>query len=217
METIKSLLQVPIFWPALALFTILVIRRSRGRCGIFSWVEIGLAVAVLLLGGWQVVRSAADSRQQSAFIGDLQMKLEAATASASQAQQTIAELKSRTAWREITEDQARDFTALLWASPKEKVSVGYVVDDPEVAHYALALSQMMRKAGYEAPETLKGMIPLSPMGAPIIGVKISAKSPNDIAAGGLQQGLRRIGVNIKGRINSAQEEAVLVIVGRKSL
>ncbi len=229
METIKSLILAPVVIPAF----LLVVLVLAGRLGCvsdqtnrdaFFLVEMALAIIILLLGSWQAVRSVADTRQQTAFIESLQEQLKAEIARAAQAestgavaQRTIEELKTRTAWREITDDQAHEFSTLLWASPKEKVSVSYVTDDPEVAKYALELSQMMRRAGYDAPETLKGMIPLSPMGSPIVGVKISARRADDIAAGGLQQGLRRIGVNIKGRINPAQAEDVLIIVGRKGL
>jgi len=227
MENFKSLLVNPIVVPAFFLTVVVLWRRfSRIQLNrdIFSLVEMALAIVILLLGSWQAVQSAEHIRRQTRFISGLQEQLNVEAARAAKAESTAAaaqrmvdELKIRTAWREVTEEQARDFSTMLWATPKEKVSVSYVTDDPEVAHYALALSQMMRRAGYDAPESLKGMIPLSPMGRPIVGVKISAKRSDNVAAGGLQQGLRRVGVDIKGRINSAQDEDILIMVGRKSL
>jgi hypothetical protein len=82
----------------------------------------------------------------------------------------LGRLQQKLAWRVITDEQAEHFKAIVAGAPRGKVSMTYLSNNQEVMNFAYQLAQLLRHAGYDAPEGLDGMTSFMPIGGAMVGV-----------------------------------------------
>ena len=134
---------------------------------------------------------------------------------AAEARLELERLKSRLAWRTITDEDATKFVAFVAAAPKCKTPITYLTNDEEVAGFVMQLAQLLRRAGYEAPSGFSEMTSRMPIGGVMVGIILNIKDANDQAAIALQRGLEAIGIDAPARLRSQQNERIEIDVGAK--
>ena len=182
-----------------------------GTIGIFWGGGVRDRFVALRLSGNTTATAKANEAAARANERTASLEKDAATA-----QVELERLKSKLAWRTITEASAETFKRLVADAPKAKINISYLTNNEEVVSFITQLAKLLRSSGYDAPASLSEMNAFMPIGGLTIGVTISVKSEQDKAAAALQNALKTIGIEAPGRIQATIPDGQIEIkVGAK--
>ena len=134
---------------------------------------------------------------------------------AANARLSVEKLKSKLAWREITETQTAEFCGAVVGLPKTRIVMQYQNTDQEAASFAAQLCEMFLKAGFDAPDAFDKMYGVSPTGGMMIGVNMKVSDARDKAGVGIQLALKKIGIEANGQVISNEPGVIIFDVGQK--
>jgi hypothetical protein len=180
-----------------------------------SIVGVGGAIGLFWAGGVKEKYADIKELETAERISETDAKAAEANKSAAEAKLELAKLQSKLAWRTVSIEDENRMVEFLRDAPKGYVGFMYMSGDLESRAFALRLSQIFKKAGYETEERAEDMSEGVILGGGsienITGIQLMLRDERVKSAPPIQNAFKLIGINASGIIDPVVIEGAVVI------